>query len=202
MKIAIFGGTFDPVHKAHIAIAHAALERFGLDKVLVVPAAQPPHKQGRQTEEWADRYRMVQLACAADPRLEASDLEASHGKSYSIHTIEAVRNRLRPEDELYFIIGADAFAEITTWFRWRDVVASTQFIVVTRPGHTYAIPPGAVVHSLDTLNMPVSSSDIREKLARCELPAELPEKIFEYIRAERLYGYGSACPEATRPVSD
>jgi nicotinate-nucleotide adenylyltransferase len=196
MNVAIFGGTFDPVHKAHLAIARAARERFPLDRVLLIPAANPPHKQNRSPESWQYRFRMVEIACQAEEGLEPSDIEAGTVKSYSIDTIERVRKSLRPADRLFFLIGADAFAEIGTWHRASDVVSAVDFIVVTRPGHVYATPEGARVHVLDTVHSEVSSSAIRDKLARCERPQELPRAVFEYIREHGLYGYGSACANA------
>lgn len=182
MKRAIFGGTFDPIHKAHLAIARAAADRFGLDQILFVPAGTPPHKASRTPYE--HRYRMVELACAADARFMASRIEEGGGKSYSIYTIE----RLKAEGaEVYFIIGADAFAEIETWHRWQDVVREAEFIVVSRPGHTYRVPPGARVHRLDSVELPVSSSEIRTRLARGEMPEELPEAVARYIAEHGLY---------------
>ena len=88
---------------------------------------------------------------------------------------------------VFFIIGADAFAEIRTWYRWEDVVASVEFIAVTRPGHTYLSPPGAKVRRLETVALPVSSSEIRNELARGETPPDLPPPVTEYIRARGLY---------------
>ena len=186
MKLALFGGTFDPVHNAHTTVAREAADAFGLDRVLFVPAAHPPHKQSTATP-YEDRFRMVELACAADPRFVASRLEESARRSYSIETIERLRAGLSPGDQLFFIIGADAFAEIATWYRWRDVLASVEFIVVTRPGHEYVVPPGARVHRLDTLVLPVSSSDIRAALARGETPPELSPEVVRYIRSHHLY---------------
>jgi len=130
---------------------------------------------------------MVELACASDARFVASRLEEGHQKSYSIHTIERVK--AQPDvGELFFIIGSDAFAEIRTWHRWEDVVRETDFIVVSRPGHAYSIPPGARVHRLETIALPVSSSEARDALARGEHPYELPPSVAEYIREHRLYG--------------
>jgi nicotinate-nucleotide adenylyltransferase len=189
----LFGGTFDPIHNAHLAVARAARDAFALDRVLLVPAAVPPHKLDQGAESWEHRYRMVQLACANEPALQASDLEAGSEHSYSIHTIERLRAVLPPDERLLFIIGADAFDEIQTWYRWRDVVAAVEFIVVTRPGHGYSIPEGARVHPLGSVQSDVSSSAIRHKLALCGRPMELPTAVFEYIRENRLYGYGSAC---------
>jgi nicotinate (nicotinamide) nucleotide adenylyltransferase len=139
---------------------------------------------------------MAELACLGHARLEASDLESGQEKSYSIGTIERLRTQVSPDNQLVFLIGADAFAEIATWYRWEDIVAAVEFIVVTRPGHDYSVPSGARVHSLDGINLQVSSSRIRQMLARCERPEELPPLVFDYIRTHRLYGFGSACSGA------
>ena len=108
---------------------------------------------------------MVELACAGEPRFVPSRLEEGREKSYSIHTIERVK--AQPDaGEVFFVIGSDAFAEIRSWYRWEDVVRETEFIIVARPGHTYLIPPGARVHRLETVALPVSSSETRLALAR------------------------------------
>jgi nicotinate-nucleotide adenylyltransferase len=159
----------------------------------MVPNAVPPHKQDRLGAAYEHRLAMVRLACAGQPGLEASDLEAGTVKSYSVETIARLRAAVGSEPQLFFIIGADAFAEITTWHRWKDVVAAVEFIVVTRPGHRYTVPEGATVHGLDSVQMDVSSSNIREQLACCEPPPELPPAVFDYIREHELYGFGSAC---------
>ena len=200
MNLAIFGGTFDPIHQAHLAVARTARDAFQIDRVLLVPAAVPPHKRGRSTESWEHRYRMVELACTGEQALEPSALESGEEQSYSIVTIEGVRAGLTPADRLFFVIGADAFAEISTWYRWQEVVQLVEFIVVTRPGHQYIVPSGARVHSLASVQSAVSSSGIREKLARCEAPEELPPAVFAYIREHRLYGFGSACLPDTAPT--
>jgi nicotinate-nucleotide adenylyltransferase len=184
-RMAMFGGTFDPIHRAHQVVAAEAANRYELDRVLLIPAANPPHKSISTSYE--DRYNMVQLACAADPRFLPSRLEADHThKSYSIDTIERVVKELNPSP-LMFIIGADAFAEITTWHRWQDVVGAVEFIVVARPGHIIAPPPNARVHRLETLALPVSSSEIRRTLLRGEVPAEVPASVLDYIRQHQLY---------------
>jgi len=178
----MFGGTFDPIHRAHLVIAGEAANAFALDEVLMIPAAHPPHK-GTGTP-YEHRYRMVELACEGDPRFVPSRIEEGQAKSYSIYTIE----RLKAEGgELFFIIGADAFNEIQTWYRAKDVIRLVEFIVVTRPGHRYEVPPGARVHRLDTIALPVSSSEIRAQLARGEQPAELDPKVADYILSHGLY---------------
>lgn len=187
MRTAIFGGTFDPIHCAHLTVAREAAARFALDQVLFVPAANPPHKQGAVHADYEHRYRMVELACDGDPLLLPSRLEAGREKSYSIVTIEYVRTEAAPTDTVLFIIGADAFAEITTWHRWREVVAAVEFIVVTRPGHHYAVPEGAVVHRLDTLALDVSSSTIRSRLGAGEEVFEVPQAVRAYIKEHKLY---------------
>jgi nicotinate-nucleotide adenylyltransferase len=182
VKTAIFGGTFNPIHTAHLAMARTAADAFALDRVLFIPAGNPPHKEARTPYE--HRFRMVELACAADPRFVASRMEEGNDKSYSIHTIERVK---AGGDQVYFIIGSDAFAEIATWYRWEDVLRSVEFIVVSRPGHAITVPPGARVHRLETVELPVSSSEIRRALARGEAPNVVPEAVLDYIRKQGLY---------------
>lgn len=184
MRFAIFGGTFNPVHAGHLAAARAAADEYALDRVLFIPAAAPPHKS--VAVPYADRLRMVELACAADPRFVASRAEEGTSRSYSIDTIEKLR-REHPGDEFFFLIGADAFEEIETWRRWRDVIRLVDFIVVSRPGHDYDVPRGARVHRLDSVAVPVSSSELRAALARGEAPAAIPAAVRGYIRAQGLY---------------
>jgi nicotinate-nucleotide adenylyltransferase len=185
MRTAIFGGTFDPIHRAHLIVAREAADTFALDRILFIPAANPPHKETGAGYE--DRYKMVELACADDPRFVPSRLEKGREKSYSIHTIERVK--AQPDSgEVFFVIGSDAFAEIRSWYHWEDVVRETEFIVVSRPGHEYSIPPGARVRRLETLALPVSSSETRQVLARGETPEELPPAVADYIRKHGLYG--------------
>lgn len=187
MKLAIFGGTFDPIHDAHLEVARAASLYFHLDRVLFVPAASPPHKSAGARAAFEDRVRMAEIACASDPRFEVSRLEEGTERSYSIDTIEKVR-ALHPEAELYFLIGADAFAEIRTWHRWRDVAASVCFLVVSRPGRMYEAPEGVRLERLDTLELPVSSSEVRKALAAGERPAGVPAGVLAYIFSRGLYG--------------
>ena len=189
-RVAIFGGTFDPIHNAHLAVAVEAADRFQLDRVLVIPNGNPPHKQGVERTDWLHRYRMVELAChaAADARLTPSRLEEGRARSYSIHTIERV-TAAYPGDAVFFLIGADAFAEIRTWYRWQDVLAAVEFIVVSRPGHAYDIPEGARVLALETMALDVSSSDIRAELRQGKMPDAMPGPVKDYIVAAGLYGF-------------
>ena len=188
-RTAIFGGTFDPVHEAHLTVAREAVLQYGLSRVFFVVAANPPHKIGAQLTSFEHRYRMVELACEGSPEFVPSRLEEDEAISYSLQTIERVKAVAGPDSLVYFLIGADAFAEIQSWYRWGDVVREVAFIVVTRPGHVYKTPPGATVNRLNTLAMPVSSSDIRARLAAGDEPPDLPPAVMDYIRTNRLYGW-------------
>jgi len=189
LRLAIFGGTFDPIHKGHLAIARQAARRFRLDRVLFVPAYHPPHKEGVTNAPYDDRVRMAELACAARAGFEVSRLEEGTERSYSIDTIEKVA-RMAPQDELYFLIGADAFAEIRTWRRWREVARTVRFLVVSRPGWDYQIPAEVTLERLDGMVLPVSSSEVRKALAAGKRPRELPRRVLDYILKHGLYGTG------------
>jgi nicotinate-nucleotide adenylyltransferase len=190
LRLAIFGGTFDPIHQAHLAIAREATDRCRLDRVLLVPAANPPHKTGVTHTPYEHRVRMAELACRGLAHLEVSRLEEGTPRSYSIDTIEKVRARMAPDDELFFVIGADAFAEIRTWRRWQDVARAVCFLVVSRPGAAYEVPPEVRLERLDRLDLAISSSEIRRELAAGRRPAEIPGAILEYILEHGLYGTG------------
>ncbi len=183
--LALFGGTFDPIHNAHLQIAQAAADRCGLERVLFIPSGNPPHRAEGPFAPYESRFEMVALACEGDSRFEASRLEEGGAKHYSIDTIR--KARALTSETLYFLIGADAFAEIRTWRDWLDVVAEVTFIVVSRPGAHYAVPEAANVVRLDGLELPVSSSSIREQLSQGRNPTGLPASILAYIEAHELY---------------
>jgi nicotinate-nucleotide adenylyltransferase len=184
-RTALFGGTFDPIHNAHLAVAREAVSRLGIERILFVPAANPPHKPGAAIASWEDRVRMAELACAADPRFEVSRIEERANPSYSIDTIEKLL--ALGSGPLAFLIGADAFADIRTWRRWQDVVRLVEFIVVTRPAARYHVPPNARVRELNGLDLPVSSSAIREEIARGVRDLPVPPAVLRYIQERGLY---------------
>jgi len=192
LRLAIFGGTFDPIHKAHLEVARRGADEFHLDQVLLVPSGRPPHKGSVTWAPYEHRVRMAELASEGEPRFEVSRLEEGTTRSYSIDTIEKLKPRLGPADELFFIIGADAFAELRTWRRWEDVAHAVTFLVVSRPGHRYDVPPGVRIERLDSLELPVSSSQIRAALAGGGRPKEVPECVLKYIIEHGLYGAGRA----------
>jgi nicotinate-nucleotide adenylyltransferase len=188
MKLGLYGGTFDPVHRAHIAVADAARLRFALDRVLLIPNRQPPHKESLTGATYDHRLRMVELACEGHPGLAASDIENRDGKSYTIQTLERLRNVYGAQARLYFIIGADAFAEVLLWRRVEEVFQMTEFIVVSRPGFAFDTPSGATLHRLDTLALTASSTEIRRQLANGESTPDLDPRVEVYIRSNGLYG--------------
>jgi nicotinate-nucleotide adenylyltransferase len=146
MNLALFGGTFDPIHRGHLVVARAAVERFALKQVWFIPADIPPHKQKAPITPYVHRYAMISLAVAGEkdfvPSLiEAPDLELPAAKrkpSYSIETVRRVKKSLGKSDHLYFLIGMDAFKDIAKWYKAEDLLGECDFIVAARPGFSLA----------------------------------------------------------------
>ena len=138
-RVGIMGGTFDPVHRGHLAIARAAAERFGLHRIYFVPAAQPPHKGNRVLTDFHHRFSMLALATAYEDRFLPSLMEAgSRRPNYSIETVQRLKRTLKKSDKLYFLIGIDAFREISSWKHPLQLLRECDFIVVSRPGYSLA----------------------------------------------------------------
>jgi nicotinate-nucleotide adenylyltransferase len=150
MRIAFFGGTFDPPHRGHIAIARAAITRLGLDQVLVAPVATQPLKGGSGHSSFEDRLAMVRLAVAAEPGLTASDVDApvpAGRPNYTFETLQRLRKQLQPTDELFCLLGADSFLTLRGWYRCAELLLFCDFIVAGRPGFSLeqinaALPEG------------------------------------------------------------
>jgi nicotinate-nucleotide adenylyltransferase len=213
-RIGLFGGTFDPIHLGHVHAAREVLVRFPLDRVLFIPSSIPPHKVRRGIAPAADRLRMVELACAGEPRFAASSVEVdAGGRSYSILTLERMR-ALHPGARIFFILGTDAFLEIGTWHEHERVLAEGLFIVMTRPGTpledaTGVLPAalreevravsdgeavdeaGAAGHRFFLLPIRaigVSSTEVRRRVRTGETVAGLvPGAVGDYIRSHGLY---------------
>ena len=196
MSTAIFGGTFDPVHNGHLAAARTAADDFQIDKVLFVPAGNPPHKRRSPEAEYHHRLRMVELACAEDPRFAASRLEepsSAAGLHYSVDTIERLRRDVGPDERLFFVIGADAFGEFSQWRRRREVAREVEFLVVSRPEWSFSLQPldepALRTHYLQDVAIPISSTELRDLLHSGKQAAKwLPANVLGYIREHHLYG--------------
>ena len=189
-RICIFGGTFDPIHEAHLRIAEEARRKFSLTRILFVPAGNPPHKEAAGLAPYEYRYRMVEIACRPFPAFEASRLEEGEERSYTVDTIRRFRATAKTDFQLFFLIGADAFDELETWKGWQELLALTEFIVVARPESEYRVPAGARVQRLDGLALPVSSSTIRARLAAGRPTPELPAAVRAFIEEHSLYSFG------------
>ena len=139
MRIALFGGSFDPPHSGHIGIAMAAVERLHLDRVLMAPVGRQPLKRDQTQSPYEDRMVMVQLACAGYPPLAASAIDAPRmdGRyNYTCDTLQHLRETLPPADELFCLVGADSLQTLHHWHRAADALMLAQWIVAARPGFT------------------------------------------------------------------
>jgi nicotinate-nucleotide adenylyltransferase len=134
-RIALYGGTFDPVHVGHLEIARRVSQLFEIEKVLFVPAQMAPHKMGRPVTQPIHRYAMLALATQNDPRLSISTFELdAPDRRYTVDTVEHFQQELDNSTELFFIMGSDSWSEIMTWREWKHLLTMTNHIVVTRPG--------------------------------------------------------------------
>ena len=135
-RIALYGGTFDPVHIGHVAVAQALSKLFALDEVLFIPAARAPHKRISPVTPALHRYAMLALATQNEPHLRVSTVELdAPEKPYTFETLARMREILGSEAQLFFVMGADSWMEITTWREWERVLALSNHIVVVRPGY-------------------------------------------------------------------
>jgi len=145
MKIGLFGGTFDPIHRGHVNVARAAVNAFALKQVRFIPADIPPHKQKSPITSFYHRYAMVSLALAGEKDMIPSlveapdpDAKAERKPSYSLETVRRVKKSLGKSDHLYFLIGMDAFKDIAKWYKAEELLAECDFIVAARPGFSLA----------------------------------------------------------------
>ena len=135
MRLGILGGTFDPIHYGHLRIAEEICEKLELEKVFLIPGALPPHKDRKAVTPFHDRLIMTRMAAQGSPFLEPLDLEGHReGLSYSIETLREIHRLFKADLDLFFIIGMDAFQEITTWKEYKDLFNNTNFVVIKRPG--------------------------------------------------------------------
>jgi nicotinate-nucleotide adenylyltransferase len=222
LLIGILGGTLDPIHCGHLAAAAAARDALDLPRVLVLPSRIPPHRSVQPSASPFHRFAMAALAVSGMPRLEASDDELrTEGPSYTADTLERQHAAGTPAARIFFITGADAFADIATWKRYPDVLELANFVVVTRPGHPIASLAERLPHlagrmrpasaarqpsatpSIYLLQAPtpdVSSTMVRDRLRRGEAISGLvPPLVEAHIRQHRLYApVPAAAPAGTR----
>ena len=190
MKLGILGGTFDPIHIGHLRIAEEVRTALALDRVIFVPASDPPHRPGPAAVA-LDRLEMVRLATAENPAFEVSDLELKReGPSYTVDTLQAFAER-HPGNELWFIIGADAVAEIEGWRQPDQVLRLARFAIVNRPGsRSFQLSPEreARVTRVAVSALDVSASDIRaRRVANTSVRYLVPDAVLDYIEKHRLY---------------
>ena len=137
-RVGLLGGTFNPIHNGHLAIARQTHTVLELDRVVLVPTGDPPHKSSQGLAPAKDRYEMVRLAIVSDPRLTISDVDIHRpGKSYSIDTVRILQNEYGKDTRLYFLIGLDAFLEFPTWRDPETLLTLCSFVVLSRPGLSF-----------------------------------------------------------------
>ena len=189
-RIGLFGGSFDPVHVAHVALAHEALEKLPLDEVRWIPAGQPWQKT-RQLASQLHREAMVKLAIADEPRFKLEPCELRRrGPSFTLDTVRELQ-AAEPGQQWFLIIGQDQYTGLHTWRDWRELVGLVTLVVAKRPGlHAWPHPDllRAEQRAVPLPMMDVSSTDIREHVAQGRAIDELvPAAVARYIEEHRLY---------------
>jgi nicotinate-nucleotide adenylyltransferase len=209
VTLGVVGGTFNPIHLAHLRVAEEVREALGLDRILLIPSADPPHK-GAGLAPAEQRLEMARLAAASNPRFEVLPLELGRtGPSFTVDTLGQL-GRERPGDRLWFVIGSDAFAELDTWYRPEALFELASFAVVRRPGHDgrplgALLPPrlaglfemtadalihasGHEVREIPISQLDISATDIRRRIARgASIRYLVPDAVREYIEKHALY---------------
>ena len=195
MRIGVLGGTFDPIHFGHLAVAKAAIECANLDRVLFVPSAQPPHRTAAVAPA-EDRFAMTNLAVQGEPRFEVSDVEVRRGgRSYTVDTLNEL-HRAFPNDELFLILGWDAARLFRTWREPDRVSELASLVTVDRPGMAPPTPSELAVLRLDPARVvnchvptpDVSGSALRRAIASGQpVAGQLPPAVERYIAERHLY---------------
>jgi nicotinate-nucleotide adenylyltransferase len=209
-RLGVLGGTLDPVHDGHLATARAARAALALDRVLLVPSGAPPHRQTQPAASGYHRFAMAALAVNGEEGLAASDIElTAPGPSYTADTLERLQATGLQASQIFFITGADAFAEIASWHRYPEVLDLAHFVAISRPGHPSTCLPSMLtrlaprmrpgtpeaaaasklsIFLVDASTPDVSSSDIRGRLRRGErVEGLVPPAVYAHIRQHGLY---------------
>ena len=192
MKIAIMGGTFNPIHYAHLLSAEQVREGLDYDKILFVPAARPPHKSQPDMVSAEHRYQMVLLATADNPYFEVSRVELDRdGPSYTIQTIKELRFLYGKTTKLAWIIGADSLIEYKIWKDFDEVLKQCTMIATTRPNYDLQCVPAEIRNRVITFQITgfdMSATEIRERIRKNNSVRYLvPEKVVSYIEQHQLY---------------
>ena len=189
-RIGVLGGTFNPVHIGHLAIAQMAQETMHLEKVIFVPSNWPPHKKGYRIAPARDRYHMVRLAIRGNPNLKISDFEIKkEGKSYTIDTLWHFRRIFPKDTKLFFIIGGDTLPQLKNWKYIDDILKIATFIVVNRPGQ-FKKSKGIKIkyYSVSMPGIDISSSYVRRRIAEGKTTKYfVQDNVLAYIKKHRLY---------------
>jgi nicotinate-nucleotide adenylyltransferase len=198
MRVALFGGTFDPPHRGHTGIASAAADAFGLDRVLFAPAGRQPLKTGMAPAAYSDRLAMVRLTCVEDARFSASEIDAPRADgtpNYTVDTLAALRKSM-PEAEIFSLIGADSLLGLPHWKDPERLLELAEWIVASRPGFRLPDLPALGfnslqrlrIHLLETVHYDVAATDLRRRLKEGDSCREmLLPTVVNYIAAHRVY---------------
>ena len=194
-KIGLMGGTFDPIHKGHLALAGAAAEQLGLDKVLFITGGNPPHKKKNKILDANIRHKMVKIAVEGYEKFEPYDYEVNKGSfSYTVETLQYLKKEFKG-DELYLIIGADSFHNLPTWYKPRTICELCTLLVYERDGYDLQADIKQIkkeyyckVEMINARMVEISSTEIRKRLARRQsATAFLPRKVMSFIMRNSLY---------------
>ncbi len=191
MNIGIYGGSFNPPHLGHLIVLESVQDQLHFDKVLFIPAANPPHKNNPNLAPSAERLEMTRLAIEGNAVFQASDIEIKRdGRSYSIDTLDALAAG-HPGDKFSLIIGADNFLEFETWRSAQDILTKAEVVVMNRPG--FAVQPGKneiarLARFVHVPNIGISSTDIRRRVKLGgSIRYLVPLSVEHYIRRKGLY---------------
>ncbi len=212
MKLGFLGGTFDPIHLGHLRSAEEIAESIGLEKVYLIPASFPPHKTGEPVSAFRHRMAMAELAAEKSPLLDVLDLEGRRpGISYSIETLKELNAIFSEAEDIYFIVGTDAFFEIRTWKSYKGLFKYAHFVLIERPGfpldqipaflkeldigaspaggqNIFSLPSGRYIFLVSVTHMDISSTRIRRLRAEGKsIRFLIPESVYYYIMQEGLY---------------
>ena len=184
MKIGIYGGTFDPIHNGHLILARDAVEKLGLDELLFIPNAVPPHRPGGKFAPDALRHEMVLAAIGGEPRFKADDIELRRGGfSYSFDTVLALKERYPADAELYFLVGGDNIGQLHSWHRIEELKRLVTFVVLNRGALDTENPAMKLDRRID-----ISATEIRERIAKNQSIRYLvPEAVRQIIAHHQLY---------------